>query len=174
MFTEVNNKVLQFFFNNPTKSFHLREVARLVGLSAAGALKILRRLEKEKLVLRQKTKATDNFKANLENKGFQDLKYVYNVYMVKSSGLIDFLNDKYHLPETVVLFGSYSKGEDIETSDIDIAVVTKKEVSLDLRKFEKVLNRKVVVQEIDLKSVSKEFVNNLVNGVVLSGFLKIK
>ena len=174
MFTEVNNKALQFFLKNPTKTFHLREIARQIKLSAAGTLKSLRRLEENSLVIRQKTKATDNFKANLKNKEFQNLKYIYNIYSIKGSGLIDFLNDRYSFPEAIILFGSYSKGEDLETSDIDIAIITKKELSFDLSKFEKLLERKIVVHEISLEKASKEFINNLINGIILSGYLKIK
>ena len=174
MFTEVNNKILQFFFRNPTKTFHLREIARQTKLSAAGALKSLRRLEKSSLVIRQKTKATDNFKAQLENKEFRNLKYVYNIYSIKNSGLMDYLNEKYGFPEAVILFGSYSKGEDLETSDIDIAIITKKERSFDLSKYEKMLERKIAIHEISIEKASKEFLNNLINGIVMEGYLKIK
>lgn len=174
MFTEVNNSILQFFFKNPTKTFHLREIARQTKFSAAGALKSLRKLEERSLVIKQKTRATDNFKANLKNKEFQNLKYLYNLYSIKSSGLIDFLNDKYSFPEAIVLFGSYSKGEDIETSDIDLAIITKKELSPDLSRFEKLLERKIVVHEISLEKAGKEFINNLINGLILSGYLKVK
>jgi len=174
MFTEMNNKILQFFFRNPSKTFHLRDLARQTKLSPAGALKSLRRLEERQLVIREKTIATDNFKANLESKEFRNLKWIYNVYSMKNSGLDDFLNEKYGFPEAIVLFGSYSKGEDLETSDIDLAIITKKEISLDLSKFEKVLERKISVHEISLEKISKEFLNNLINGVVIRGYLKIK
>lgn len=174
MFTEVNNKVSQFFFRNPAKTFHLREIARNIELSAAGTLKILRKLEEKHLVIRQKTRAVDNFKANLNNKEFQNLKYAYNICSLKYSGLIDFINEKYSFPEAIILFGSYAKGEDTETSDIDIAIITKKELSFDLSKFEKILERKIVIHEITLAKASREFINNLINGIVLSGYLKIK
>ena len=174
MFTEVNNKILQFFFRHPSKTFYLRDLARQTKLSPAGALKSLRRLEERHLVIREKTRATDNFKVNLESKEFRNLKWLYNIYSIKSSGLNDFLNEKYGFPEAIVLFGSYSKGGDVESSDIDLAIITKKELSLDLSKFEKLLERKIVLHELNLERVSKEFLNNLVNGIVMEGYLKIK
>ena len=72
-----------------------------------------------------------------------------------------------------MVFGSYSKGEDISKSDIDVAVVTKKGAKLDLKDFEKYLRRKISIYEIQINDSSKEFLNNLANGTVVYGFLRI-
>jgi predicted nucleotidyltransferase len=71
------------------------------------------------------------------------------------------------------VFGSYSRGEDNSGSDIDIAVVTKKEMDLDLKQFEEYLRRKVSIYEIQVDSSEKEFLNNLANGTVVYGFLRV-
>ncbi len=72
-----------------------------------------------------------------------------------------------------MVFGSYSKGEDTSKSDIDIAVVTKKQAKLDLNRFEKHLRKKISIYEIQISGSSKEFLNNLANGTVVYGFLRI-
>ena len=72
-----------------------------------------------------------------------------------------------------MVFGSYSKGEDDSESDIDIAIVTKKEAKLDLKDLEKYLRRKISIYEIQINDSSKEFLNNLANGTVVYGFLRI-
>ena len=42
MITKDNNlKVIEVFFKNPDKSFHIRELARMTGLSSTGIIKSL-------------------------------------------------------------------------------------------------------------------------------------
>ncbi len=72
-----------------------------------------------------------------------------------------------------MLFGSFARGEDTSKSDIDIAVVARGGKSLDLKKFEAKIGRKINVYEIKLKECTKEFLNNLANGIVIYGYLKL-
>ncbi|MEW6329162.1 MAG: nucleotidyltransferase domain-containing protein, partial [Candidatus Micrarchaeota archaeon] len=104
---------------------------------------------------------------------FLRLKMCYNILAVHESGLIEFLREEYEEPEVVVLFGSFARGEDTSKSDIDVAVVTNKSQTPDLKKFEAKLGRKLNLYEIKMKECSKEFLNNLANGVVLYGYLKV-
>ena len=173
MFTKTNtDKVMNLFLQNPDTSFHLREIARLVGISPAGALKILKKLEKQALVSKEKTKVTDNYLANVDNKEFVALKRASNLYSILNCGIIEDLAGKY-LREAIVLFGSYARGEDTGKSDIDIAVITDKKKEVNTAKYEKVLKRRINIHEITLDKASKEFRNNLANGVTLYGFLRL-
>jgi len=171
--TLVNSKVINFFFTNPTTKIHLRELARRVGLSPTGASKILKKLMAEKLVEKEASKAATFYWANLDNDLFIRYKKIANLQKLLDSGLIEFLNKEYKQPLCIVLFGSYSNGTDIERSDVDIVVVTKLEKRLDLRKFEKLLNRSINIIDTDLKTASSGFKNNLANGIVLSGYLDV-
>jgi len=89
------------------------------------------------------------------------------------SGLSDFLLN--NLPgTTIILFGSYSKGEDIFNSDIDIAVVGRKEKILQLDKYEKILNRTIHLLFFDSwKRINKHLRNNILNGIILHGNIEI-
>ena len=69
----------------------------------------------------------------------------------------------------IILFGSYSRGEDIENSDIDIAIISNKKLNLDLEKYKRFLNRVINIHEINLNKISSEFLFNLYNGIVLGG-----
>lgn len=173
MLTKDNNyKVMKLFFDNPDKKFHIREIARLTDLSAPGVLKILKKLKEEGLLLSEKGKVVKNVKASRNEKFFL-LKKSYNILSLFEFGLIDFLKNKYEEPEAIVVFGSYSKGEDTSESDIDIAIITKKEIRLDLKNFEKILKRKINIYEIQIDKNEKEFLNNLVNGTIVYGYLKV-
>ena len=163
---------MKLFFDTPEKSFHIREIARLTGLSAPGVIKILKKLKEENLLASERGKVVENVRTTKSQKFFLTKKS-NNTLSLFDSGLIDYLKDKYEEPEAIVVFGSYSRGEDSSGSDIDIAVVTKKEMDLDLKQFETYLKRKVSIYEIQVDSSEKEFLNNLANGIVVYGFLRI-
>lgn len=173
MLTKDNKyKVMKLFFDSPEKRFHIREIARMTDLSAPGVLKILKKLKEEGLLISEKGKVVENVKASRNEKFFL-LKKSYNILSLLESGLTDFLRDKYEEPEAIIVFGSYSRGEDTSESDIDIAIVTKKEIKLDLKKFEKALKRKINTYEIQIDKSEKEFLNNLANGTIVYGYLKV-
>ncbi len=163
--------VLKVFFEDPNKKFHIRELARLTDLSPPGIMKIVKNLEKEKLVIAEKRGFVTDVCATRTDAFFR-LKRSVNLIMLYESGLVDFLNKAYEQPEAIVLFGSYSKGEDTSKSDIDIAVVTNKSEQSSLDKFEKYLKRSVNLHEVKMSRAEKDFINTLANGIVLSGYLR--
>ena len=87
-------------------------------------------------------------------------------------GLVNYLHEKFPL-NVIILFGSYSRGEDIEKSDIDIALDTKEKI-LELKEFEKKLNKKINIEFIDFNKISKELRDNIINGIILSGYMQLK
>ncbi|MDI6721630.1 MAG: nucleotidyltransferase domain-containing protein, partial [Candidatus Aenigmarchaeota archaeon] len=96
-------------------------------------------------------------------------KRVNNLKKLYDSRIVDYLSEIYDKPEAIILFGSYGRGDDVENSDIDIAVITRSHKELNTEKFEKFMSREVSIHEIDLKKTSTEFHNNLINGIVLEG-----
>lgn len=160
------------FLKYPERKFHLRELERLTGLSMPGVRKIVNRLVKEGLLETKKEKVVKNYYAK-RNEKFVQIKRVYNLYSIFSSGLLDSLKRIYKEPESIILFGSYGKGEDISKSDIDIAVITSNHKELNLQIFEKKLARKIKIYEIKVEKAEKEFLNTLSNGIVLYGYLKV-
>ena len=160
-------KILEYFFDYPTKEIHLRELSRELKLSLPTVLKAVSKLKKENLIDVKKGRAVTIVKANLENKNFQRLKRASNLTKLYSCGLVDFLN--IGNPQSIICFGSYSRGEDLENSDIDIASIGGKGKST--LKFERFLCRGISVHDINMKKVSEEFKSNLYNGIVLEGAL---
>lgn len=91
---------------------------------------------------------------------------------IEESGLRDFLADTF-VPDVIVLFGSASRGEDIETSDIDIFLMAK-EKEVNLKRYEEKLHRKISLHfEENVHDVPKELLNNIINGIVIHGYLKV-
>lgn len=175
MLTEDNKvHILRLFFEGPNVHLHLREVARRTGLSATGAMKILGALEKESLVKKERSAVTVVYSGNYDNEKFMALKRSLNLYSLYSSGLVSALVDFYKIPEYIVLFGSYAKGEDTSESDIDIAIITSIKEYLNPEIYESNLKRKISLHLIkNIKNEGKEFINSLANGIVLYGYMEV-
>lgn len=162
-------RVLEVFFGNPSREFHLRELSRLLKLSMPTIISATDALAKTALIIKTKGKVLTTVAANRENVKFVQHKRIYNLEQFYASGLLEYLSDSYNHPKIIMLFGSYSKGEDVEKSDVDVAVVTNKKLNLDLSKHEKALGRGISIHEVDFDKVSNEFKANLANGIVLEG-----
>lgn len=157
---------------NPSKRFQIREIGRLTNISHTCVLKYLKELEKQQIVKKEKDGIYPSYKINKSSQ-YRNLKQISNIIEIRRCGLVEFLENNL-FPDNIILFGSYLKGEDIETSDIDLFVLGEKK-DLILKTFEQRLKRKIhlhIYEEI--KQVPKELLNNIVNGFVLSGYLKIK
>ena len=139
------------------------------------ASRILRRaLEKEGLVEKERTALTVVYRGNYDNERFMALKRSLNLYSLYSSGLVSSLVEFYRIPECIILFGSYAKGEDTKESDIDIAIMTGMKDYPELEIYEDCLKRKISLHLIEnSKNEEKEFINSLANGIVLYGYLEL-
>lgn len=162
-------KVLEVIFKEPTAKFTIRELARRTEISPPTSLHIVRNLVKEGILQESKVATASQISANFESEAYKRKKKAYNIESIYTSGLIDYLRRVYHEPKAIIMFGSYARGEDVERSDIDIAIITAEEKILDLKQFEKALSRTINIHETALEKVSQEFRNNLYNGVVLYG-----
>ena len=161
--------VLKIFFENPSREFHLRKLSRLLNLSMPTIISATNKLAKERLIIINKGNVLTNISANRDNINFTRYKRLYNLESIYKSGIVDCLSSVYNHPKNIILFGSFSRGDDVEKSDIDIAVITNKKLSLDISKYEKILKKNITVHEIDVNKVSSEFKANLNNGIVLEG-----
>ncbi len=167
-------KVLDIFLNDPLEKFHLREIARLTNLNPNTILNITNQLVKENLIKKEKKKHIVELNANFDNKEFRIFKRISNLSKVYESGVVEFLNKKFD-PEAIVLMGSYSRGEDIEKSDIDIVIISKKDYEdLNLDKFYGKLGKYIHLIIVYYDKMSNEFYNNLINGIVLEGYVRKK
>ena|SRR3989344_7109419 len=169
------DRTAEVFFINPTKKHYLMDISRSIGLAHTSVKKNLDKLIKLGLIIESIEKKGGRkfplYRANLDNKPFKKYKIIYNISAILESKLIEFIEEKL-TPKSIVLFGSYQRGEDIEKSDIDLFIECKEE-ELDISSFEKKLVRKIELHFNDnFNSYSKELKNNIINGVVLSGFLE--
>ena len=72
------------------------------------------------------------------------------------------------------MFGSYSKGDDTVHSDIDIAVIGRKEKEITLKKFEERFQRKIIINYYpSFKEIHKHLKENIFNGIILTGGIEL-
>lgn len=168
-------KVLKIFFDDPLpKGFQLREISRKIDLAPVSVKKYLDELEKANLIVKDKHRIHRYpiYHANRDNEYFKFLKKLDIIREIKESGLLDFL-DKNCMPNVVVLFGSASKGEDVKGSDIDLFLLCKGK-KLNLKSFENVMDRGInIFYSNSFNKLSRELKNNILNGVILKGYLKV-
>ena len=165
-------RVLQEFFVFPRKEFQMREISRRIKLSQSSVINHLKELLKDDLIIKEKKGIYPTFKANRENEMFKLYKKMDLTLGLNQIGLLNYIQDSCG-PDVIILFGSASIGEDTEESDIDIFIQSP-EKKLDLEKYEKPLNRKLnLFFEEKFQRLSSELKNNILNGIVLKGYIKV-
>ena len=145
-----------------------REAAILLKVSPTAVSNSIKKLSEGGLVNVEKTKTINFLSFKRDDPGAVDLKRVENLRNIYLSGFSDYLENEL-AGGTIILFGSYSRGEDTNTSDIDIAVIGRKDKILDLEKYEKTLNRKINVNFYASWKIQKHLRNNILNGILLHG-----
>ena len=119
------------------------------------------------LILKKKSQPFDGYIANRDNEKFIFYKRVYNLFSLEK--LKEYL-EKTHSPKLAVVFGSYSLGEDIESSDIDLLILTKGKTKIDVKRFEKELKKEINVIVFDnLNKLDNQIRNKVYNGFVICG-----
>ena len=163
----INN--LTPFFEDCYRRINVREYAKLLKISPPTASKLLLSYYKENILLKENYRNYIFFYANKDSKQFIDLSRIYWSYKLEE--IVLFIKKNLNNP-LIILFGSFAKAEVTPSSDIDLVIFSHKK-QLTFTNFEKKLNRKIQLFWFDsLKSVkSKELLNNIVNGYVLSGRL---
>ena len=173
-------RIIEVLFRFPDKEFSLSELAKLAKVAKANIGLILENLQKLDFIEITKLSNLWRIKANQKNWNFIKSKIVYNLNFIYQSGLIEFLIEHFKNPKTIILFGSFRKGEDISNSDIDIAIENDEVKSYEiiglreLSEFEKAIDRKIQIHIFNRKEINAHVFNNITNGIVLSGFLEVQ
>jgi len=170
-FTRLQNEIFRLLCIKVGTLINKRTIAEALKVSPTAVSKALPLLEKENLIKIKKDPKMNLtlIELNRDNEKVMQLKRVENLKMLYESGLDHYLENSF--PGTVIiLFGSYSYGEDTVSSDIDIAIIESKGKELDLEEFEEELEREININFYDdFNEVNNNLKSNLFNGIVLSG-----
>lgn len=164
----INN--LKPFFEDCHRRFSVREYAKIIKVSPPTASKILSNLTNENLLNKLQDRQYLLFWAKNTSQ-LRNLAQIYWKQRLEDIGIIDYLNKKFLNP-TIILFGSLVKGENTQSSDVDLAIIASKK-QINLETFEKKLKRKIQTLNFNrMSNVTKELQNNLINGYTLNGRIK--
>jgi predicted nucleotidyltransferase len=160
-------KMLGLYRSNYNVSFHVRAVARETNIDVKAIQLQLRMLEKINVVSSAQKGRNKEYSLNLNNyltkyymilaETFASITYLSKNFEVKK--LFSEIGDK--IGDSVMLFGSFAKGEMTQKSDIDLLVIGDKKPDLDaVREAGRLIGR-----EIGVKSTTEEkFLEGLMNG----------
>lgn len=159
-------EVMRIFFENPTREFTIRELAKESKIPRTTAHKYISKLKKIQLI-KETNSAGDTLL-------FKTKKINYFTEELVSSGLIEFLVKELN-PSCIILFGSIRKGDSVKESDIDLFVESSIKKDLNLKNFEKKLGHPLqIFIESDINNLQKNLQNNVINGIKIYGSFKIK
>jgi predicted nucleotidyltransferase len=170
----IKEKIKEYFFINPTNKLRVREIERALKLPLPSVIIYCKELQKEGILTKIEIGNVVFYASDRTNKNFLLEKRIYNLKTLYSSGLVEFLKIELSNP-SIIVFGSYSKGEDDEKSDIDLYIETPSKKELNLKKYEEKLQRKI--QAFRHKKISEiknnGLINNIINGILLNGFVEV-
>jgi len=170
----IKDKMREYFFVHPAERLRVRQIERAVKVPLPSAIRYAKELEKEGILQSRDISGIRVFSADRNSKKFIIEKKLYNIKELFNSGLVDYIIKNYSNP-AIIIFGSYSKGEDTEKSDIDMYIETPSKNIIELKKFEKVLSRNIQTFIYpDIKKIpNPSLANNILNGIVLNGFVEV-
>ncbi len=171
----IKTKMENYFYLYPTRKLRVREIERVVKVPLPSAIRYANELHGEKMLQEIKISNIKLFAPDRASKQFIRGKLLFNLKQLYDSGLVDYLKEKYFNP-TIILFGSYSRGEDVEDSDIDLYIEgpSKIEVS-ELERFGRRLKRNIQIFNHKSLNLIKNpaLKNNIINGIRLNGQLEV-
>src|SRR3989344_6112399 len=162
------SRVIGILFKYPDKEFSLSDLAEKAQVAKANIGKILKRLNAQHFIEIEKLANIWRIKSNRTNQNFIKAKIVNNLSLIYESGLIEFLIKNLKHPKSIILFGSFRKGEDITSSDIDIAVESDEDKTQavylselipqyekkELAKIEEFIARRIQIHIVNKKNVN--------------------
>ena len=173
--TNLQQEILRLLFVKAGISLNQRQLANYLQVTQPAVMKALPNLEKQGLIKKQQDKETKRWAIELNRSNYKvmQLKRVDNLKLIYESGLADFLEREF-AGATIILFGSYSRGEDIANSDIDFAVIGRKDKLINLTNYETILERKININFYEsFKTIHKHLKENLCSGIIIIGGVEL-
>ena len=168
----IKQVIKEYFFVNPNSKLRVRQIEKALNLPLPSVIRYCKELKNESIMKTIKTSGVVFYTSDRANENFILEKKIYNIKQLYVSGVVGYLKEELHNP-AIVVFGSYAKGEDTEESDIDLYIETISKKDINLKNFEKNLQRKIQVFKFtSLKGVNHHLANNIINGIVLNGFVE--
>lgn len=177
---EAYHKVMQWFFSYPLVEIGLTDLSEALGISKTTAKRVVLALQKEQFLKISTIGKLWRISCNQHHHYNFSRKIAHNLILIYESGILDSIHEAVQNSRSIILFGSYRKGDDIETSDVDIAVEVVSDEGVKifaLGVIPQLGYRKNISVNLHVFSRNKIDLNlfaNIANGIVLEGFLEVR
>jgi len=179
--TDNEIKLVLRIFKNPEVEYNANNIAKHIGISSMGALKIAKRLQKENILIPKKFGKAIFYKLNNNDYTKQYIKFLLKRELESSIPYVKrWINEvkKIKSADSAILFGSVIK-KNKEAKDIDVLLITNKKRFSKLKKeIEEInlINTKRLhpiyqTKEDIIKNIKKEdkILLNAIKGIVVFG-----
>lgn len=123
MFSSYRRQVLATLFLRPDEQFHVRELARITGISAGSLHRELKAMAESGLLLREKIGNQVFYRANIDCPIYEELAAIFRKTMGLTSLLQHALSEIDARIDVAFVFGSMASGRQHAGSDLDICVL---------------------------------------------------
>jgi len=173
------NKILELFFDSPTREWHFEDVLKEAGIARSKAAAWLNRFAKEGLIKRVKEKGKmPYYTANYESASYQNRKKLFALNRLYESGLLNHLASL-KKAKAVVLFGSFARSDWYKGSDIDLFIYGNPD-GLKTAKYESLLHREIQLficnSNKEIGRLGEGLIRNIIKGNLIKGeldFIKV-
>lgn len=143
--SKLRQKLLGYYFTNPSANHYLRELAERLGVDPANLWRELRRLEGQRLFVSEKRGQQKYFRLNRDYPLYKEVQRI----VFKTVGAVGQLRNALERTpglEEAYLYGSFARNQQDAASDIDVLVIGKpkaEELEKGVRRLERQLGRDI-------------------------------
>lgn len=162
--------LLELIFNSP-KHWHFEELMKESKLSRGRLNHWLKKSLAEKIIKRIKEKKKmPYYIGDFESPSYKNKKKLYALNKFYQTGFLNHLQSLSNA-ETVIIFGSFSRADWYENSDIDLFIYGNAE-GLNLEEYERKLDREIQFFECKDKNDFKRFREGLLKNIIKGNIIK--
>lgn len=177
---EAFQKIIHWFFSYPTREVGLNDLSHQLSIAKTTANRVVTELVEIGFLNKEVIGKIWRISCNQQHHLNLTRKIAYNLTMIYESGIIEEVHKIIPSPRAIILFGSYRKGDDIDTSDIDIGIEVfsdEKPQIMNLGVIKEFGYRKNVLVNLHVFSrnnIDLNLFSNIANGIILEGFLEVR
>lgn len=174
------NKIIELFFENPTKEWHFEEILKETKMARSKADNWLKKFIKAELIKKIKIKGKmPYYISSYDSPEYKNKKKIFAMNTLYESGLLSHL-DSLKKAETIIIFGSFSRSDWHKDSDIDIFIYGDPE-GLKIADYEIKLHKDIQLficrDKEELKKIGPPLIKNIIKGNLIKGnldFIKVE
>ena len=168
-FTNMEGEIFSYLTKHVGDVVSQRDIALALAVSPTAIANALKRMQKADIVHINPLKNIRLVSLNTNSQDILHLKRVENLRQIYTSGLAEFLTSQF-AGGTIIVFGSYARGEDTSESDIDIAIIGRNQKQVSFLQYEPKLLRKIHLNIFkSWDEIPVQLKHNILNGIVIAG-----